>query len=442
LCPQTCSSENSLTYHLTHAHKHPKPCHICHLRFTTNRERISHLKSKHSEMGCHKCRQCGASFAAYHSLKAHIVKIHLDPRVAIPCEVCGKLYHNDTTLKYHMRMSHPEPDQAVSCPTCGVQVKTAQHLKGHMLRTHCPTSFLCQLCGYSAKIKPTLDKHMQTVHSTARPYKCPHCPLSFKMPNTLKEHVDRHFAKNLKACQYCGVQKSAKDLYNHISLIHKGRKFKCPQCPSMFSLRAHLKNHYVLKHSNLTIPPDADLEVVYTKNPADTTTVVPPPAKKPRGPAVPHSAKARDEGSSSLSCATCPGAVFNTRDEFELHTRRHAKDPDYKMKHRSFVQRLDQPSQAQENSPETVAVELSPAHVASASDPDPMQPLQDTITSNPGVTTQHLTEPQGQLLQPIPQYHPPSGVNTVNQQDSPFPNPYQMNLLDYNAVAFPNYTNL
>jgi len=450
-CPRTFPTENFLTYHLTHAHKQPKPCHICRMRFTTNGERKAHLKSEHSDLGIHKCGQCEATFTAYDSLKNHVVKIHVNPSVPIPCEVCGKLYNDKNAIRQHMKMSHPDPEQAVNCPTCGIQYKTAQHLKAHMLQVHCPTSFLCQLCGYSAKMKLSLDNHMKTVHSTARPHKCPHCPLTFKVPATLKEHVNRHFGKSLKSCPYCGVQKASGNLYNHISIIHKGRKFKCPQCPSMYSLRAHLKNHYVLKHPDLTIPPDADLEVVYTKNPEDTTTVVPPPAKKPRGPTGPRSTKTREGSSSSLSCSICPGAVFNTRDEFQLHTRRHEKDPDYKMKHRFSVQRLDQPSsQAQgmsENSPnetETGAVQLSPAHVASASDPDPMQPvsLQDTVTSTPVVTTQHLTEAQGQLHQPIPQYHPHSGLNTVNQQANPFPNPYQMDLLDYNAVAFPNYTHL
>jgi len=322
----------------------PQPCEICGERFTTEAQRNDHLVSSHPDIYAHKCGLCNKGFLTKDRLQFHQLHIHPDSEWTCTCEVCGKICKSYKTLKIHLVRDHVDPSLAVSCPTCGVEVKHAKLLEYHML-SHAPPSFLCETCGYAAKTQMQLAKHNKSVHCPTRAFKCTHCPHRTKTKHQLQMHIGRHFGANVKPCPHCGIEKNANDLYNHITIVHKGRKYMCAHCAAMFTLRTHLKKHYVQKHPDVTIPLDADLEVTYTKTPEETSTpVVPPPAKRPKKGPHPDKAKQPEEPTSValLYCSTCPLAIFETPTDLEEHMLRHEEDPVFKIRDRSRrVQRLN-----------------------------------------------------------------------------------------------------
>jgi len=415
--------------HVTRIHTLPIACGICESRFKSIEDMHDHQQVQHLDLLCHKCNFCEKRFSLESSLKFHKRMSHPFPDEGITCNVCGKFCKTKNNLRQHLEFNHVDPSKFLLCPTCGIQVKNNKALKSHMLN-HAPRIFVCQTCGFDTVSENFLMKHIMRVHNnTERPHKCSHCPLTFKNKVQLKSHMNRHLGKNIKACQYCGIEKSTKDLYNHIVIVHKGRKYKCSECSAMFSLRAHLKNHFTLKHPDVTIPANADLEVIYTKIPEVTSTPAPPSAKRSRVPRIDNpKSRVSERPPGAISCEKCPRAVFHTRDDLELHLLRHERDPEYRMRHRLPVQRLGQ-------SP--------PPVVAAAADPDSVGAFPPPPQAESAIEQPTQTDDLPITMFPL---QSSGGFDNTNQYNSypninvnPFLQLHQPVMHSYSYGNFPNF---
>ena len=144
-------------------------CHICHEKFSTYRQRVTHIENKHKPKppprkykphihctyeGCEYRtgrRECMDDHVNRDHLKIPIVKKY-------SCDMCGNAYARLAGLKEHINSIHLNK------------------------RTH-----TCLECGSSFARRELLTKH-ELIHSDFLGYPCPYCTKAFKQPAVLYRH--------------------------------------------------------------------------------------------------------------------------------------------------------------------------------------------------------------------------------------------------------------
>lgn len=100
---------------------------------------------------------------------------------------------------------------------------------------------ICKVCGKSIKYKQ--NRHMLT-HSEDRPFSCPICPKSFRLPVVLAAHRKTHEAIKPFRCKVCGQDFSRKSTLRIHQRVHSGvRPYECHICMDSFSQKAILVRH-------------------------------------------------------------------------------------------------------------------------------------------------------------------------------------------------------
>jgi len=111
--------------------------------------------------------------------------------------------------------------------------------------------FSCNFCDYYSDNKSYLKQHMDFVHNSDRPFKCPYCDYAGKRGHALREHLIVHTDSRPFQCKVCNATFRKKGhLTNHIKLHNSKRLVKCPLCKALVydtgenGLDAHLKNDH------------------------------------------------------------------------------------------------------------------------------------------------------------------------------------------------------
>lgn len=111
--------------------------------------------------------------------------------------------------------------------------------------------FPCNFCDYYSDNKNYLKQHVDLVHTSERPYKCPYCDYAGKRSHALREHLIVHTDERPFQCKVCNATFRKKGhLTNHIKLHNSKRLVKCPLCKALVydvgenGLDAHLKNDH------------------------------------------------------------------------------------------------------------------------------------------------------------------------------------------------------
>ncbi|KAM8718172.1 hypothetical protein ACLKA7_004820 [Drosophila subpalustris] len=131
------------------------------------------------------------------------------------CPTCGEGFPNNTKRILHSLIHYKLKYN--QCPYCPKRYKTRLGLKGHVI-----------------------------VHAGERRYKCPHCPKEFTCNYRRNKHVLLH-----AVCNYCGkLFKTDELLQKHLRLHSSDRPFQCPHCSYRFLQKTFLKNHIASTHSS------------------------------------------------------------------------------------------------------------------------------------------------------------------------------------------------
>ncbi|XP_013143464.1 PREDICTED: zinc finger protein 85-like isoform X2 [Papilio polytes] len=126
------------------------------------------------------CSTCSKKFHDMTSYNNHLNKctsqVTDDPREngiikkkSFLCDICGKTAKSKGSLNVH-RVIH-EDVFPYKCDTCSYRGRTLDLLKVHKRSHLADKPFKCTLCPKTATTTSNLAKHMRHVHSTCRPYK-------------------------------------------------------------------------------------------------------------------------------------------------------------------------------------------------------------------------------------------------------------------------------
>nr|XP_022339060.1 zinc finger protein 236-like [Crassostrea virginica] len=104
--------------------------------------------------------------------------------------------------------------------------------------------FKCETCEKVFPKWPQYQRHMKA-HDEDKPFRCPHCSMSFNVEDNLKLHVATHVsADGDPTCPECGKKFSRiASLKAHIMLHEKEENLMCTECGDEFSLQSQLDKH-------------------------------------------------------------------------------------------------------------------------------------------------------------------------------------------------------
>ena len=149
---------------------------------------------------------------------------------------------DDATAESHGEESVGEGLDERTCPICKKVSKSAITLRMHLRNVHvnAGSSYVCELCGVSYKLKASLEKHVRGVHQENRERDaiCDICGFATFTNQELKMHRQRVHDKTWRpyekvySCPYCDYSYHEKRVIdNHVKAIHeKRRDLQCPLC--------------------------------------------------------------------------------------------------------------------------------------------------------------------------------------------------------------------
>ncbi len=297
----------------THTNEKPHKCHLCGARFKQVGNMKRHLivaHSSESKTRSPQCTICLARFACHEYLKNHLQLHNSGPPHS--CLECDGFFESDSELKTHMGVHTADtPFKCHLCPSrfkrhATLLMHTKSHTGEKLYKSFAtsPRSFQrlpvklkdaeeeneevilmpdedegmrmggdgffkegpdvlgetaddntpeeehkCTLCKATFTEVINLHAHIAADHSMKRTQQCPHCPMSFREKNSLKNHLLTHTGEKPHACDICGSRFSlASNMKRHM-LIHTGKKpFECPACPRKFRQKGDLNSHVKSKH--------------------------------------------------------------------------------------------------------------------------------------------------------------------------------------------------
>ena len=112
----------------------------------------------------------------------------------------------------------------------------------------------CEVCGYVASTKVSLQDHIQMDHERSKPdktFKCRHCHIRFSNKNTVMDHVKDVHTEYALTCKFYkkGICKYSSDTcwYLHSS-NNRPETLKCRNCENVYSDKRELMSHRKENH--------------------------------------------------------------------------------------------------------------------------------------------------------------------------------------------------
>ncbi|KAK4298094.1 hypothetical protein Pmani_029534 [Petrolisthes manimaculis] len=161
-------------------------------KYELERHRETHVP--YTQTGPHEfvCRVCGLRVASKAALKIHLHRFHRrpDPPRTYLCCQCGCLAATKKAFSDHQRAHGTEPGPRARCQVCQKDMLASSY-RVHLARMHGEARHTCQSCDAKFTVRSDLMRHLNTAHSTLRPYNCPICALSFTTSDALRYHRNK-----------------------------------------------------------------------------------------------------------------------------------------------------------------------------------------------------------------------------------------------------------
>ncbi|XP_049868944.1 zinc finger protein 836-like [Pectinophora gossypiella] len=148
------------------------------------------------------------------------------------CDICGKTARSRASLLVHMGIH--ENVFPFKCDVCPYQGRTMDLLKVHKRSHLVDKPFKCSQCNKATTTSSNLAKHIRHVHSTNRPFKCTYCDKGFSFQHDMKRHIkDIHLRTSTVECDVCFKKFNTKKiLQGHRWKIHKIKGERQGRLPS------------------------------------------------------------------------------------------------------------------------------------------------------------------------------------------------------------------
>lgn len=195
--------------HTSPTHDRRFICTSCTRIFDDTKKMILHLKKYHSNyLEPKACSSCSETFTDSGTYRKHLTK-HQRPSQKHVCNICGKVETKASRLHSHIMRIH---NGALHCKYCykpfADRVDLDVHLDMERAKLKDKPDFICDICGFRAKWRKQLDRHLERKHIKSSPKDLP--------------------------CFQCNKVFSNKDnLAHHVKYAHE-RRYECSECSQTF----------------------------------------------------------------------------------------------------------------------------------------------------------------------------------------------------------------
>ena len=160
---------------------------IFNYKYELERHRETHVP--YTQMGPHEfvCCVCGLKVASKAALKIHLHRFHNKDEETKDylCSECGYMASTKKAFTDHQRIHSDDPGPKARCSICEKEM-LASSFKIHMLRMHGEAKYPCETCGQRFTVRSELMRHLNTTHSSLRPYDCDLCGEKFITSDALR----------------------------------------------------------------------------------------------------------------------------------------------------------------------------------------------------------------------------------------------------------------
>ncbi len=234
----------------------PALCDICGKSYN-NASYLKEHRRRHEDTKEFKCSLCDRRFNMEKDLKNHI-KSHLKER-AFSCAICDKRFTRSSLLNYHMRIHTGE--RPYECNICHLTFTRPFGLSQHKYRIHSSNKGRDIRCTEKDCDKMFVtaferEEHIIVMHSWETPLKCSVCSQSFNSRVSLYQHKrNNHSTDERFVCPSADCDMKFMTTWNldsHIKSCHKDFMYKCPHCPLEFKMKSKLNHHMKVSNSHKT----------------------------------------------------------------------------------------------------------------------------------------------------------------------------------------------
>lgn len=168
-----------------------------------------------------------------------------EDRVILPKRQLKKRKLDDSDYSDELNLPNKKVGRTKwKCTLCERYWPSKDELNAHHARQKLP----CPLCPSTFCASQVRDDHIKNVHSTTRPYQCPHCDKKTARQTALGAHIYMKHETDEKShtCPQCDKKFSLEENFQrHVNLhkFEKTRPFVCNVCDSRFSTRDVLDKH-------------------------------------------------------------------------------------------------------------------------------------------------------------------------------------------------------
>ena len=196
--------------------------------------------SDHSDWTCEKCNQ---TFPKRKALMNHVQDCHANE--GFKCDLCHKNFSAYKYLVWHKERYHTAKE--FQCLYCLKLFPLPSHLRRHQNAFHYrETRFVC--CKQNFGSLENLLSHEDLSHKGKR-WRCDQCPKVCLSKNLLERHLQKPHDQDCKSpCPECGLMVNPKALKCHITLVHRTDKVPCDECNDSFVSDKSLERHKSLRH--------------------------------------------------------------------------------------------------------------------------------------------------------------------------------------------------
>lgn len=265
-CDSVFNSKRSLADHRRTAHPREgldqqkerlQECDQCDEAFIYKYELERHRETHfpYTQMGPHVfvCCVCGLRVGSKAALKIHLHRFHnndIETKDYL-CSECGYMTSTKKAFTDHQRIHSDDPGPKARCSICDKEMLASSY-KIHMLRMHGEAKHPCDSCGQRFTVRSDLMRHINTVHSSLRPYDCDLCSEKFATSDALRYHRNKTHSTVHHCCDFCGkAYKWKGELRTHVQRNHVEHKerYQCSLCSRNYAEKRKLRQHMANKHN-------------------------------------------------------------------------------------------------------------------------------------------------------------------------------------------------